>query len=926
MHKKKLIEVAIPIDAINREAAREKSIRHGHPSSLHLWWARRPLAACRAVLFASLVDDPSSNPERFPTEEDQSKERDRLFDLIGNLVKWENSTNSELLDEARHEIRKSCGDDTPPFLDPFAGGGSIPLEAQRLGLHTYASDLNPVAVLMNKALVEVPPGFLGGSPVRPNHDTSPHLEVWSGSQGIAEDVRYYGEWVRQEALRRLGHFYPPVQISSNDGNGEATVIAWIWAHTVQSPNPAWNGHVPLVRSFELSTRRGKEAWVQPIVDGEDFSITFNVCTGPGDVPEGTVGRSGGRCLATGTPIPLEYIREEFRQGRSGVRLMAVVANADSGRIYVSPDDVQVNAAQEAVPTWRPSGEINDNPGHTNVYRYGMTTWDSLFTERQLSMLGMFSDLVSEVSEQVQRDAEEASTGPSTARGLTSAPAVSAAAYRDAISLYLGLCVGKLAAAHNIMSRWRAGEGKSAPAFGRQAMAMVWDFAEVNPFAGAGGDWAGIVNGAASVLERLRPAATAEVEQISAEAIRHDGVLISTDPPYYDNIPYADLSDFFYVWLRRSLSMAFPDECSTLLVPKTQELVASAYRFGGDKKLAENFFESGLSAVFRRLSAAQDPRFPLTVYYAFKQSESSVDGIASTGWETMLKSVLDAGLAIDGTWPLRTEGANRLIAAGSNALATSIVLVCRPREKSAPLATRKEFFEALKRELPSAVRALQHGSIAPVDMAQAAIGPGMAVFSRYSRILEADGSTMSVRSALELINQVLDETIAGTDSDFDGDTRWAVTWFEDCGMDEGDFGRAEQLSKSRNTSVDGLANAGVVTQRPGKVRLTARDELPDTWDPRSDKRLTVWEVTQHLIFRLEHQGEAGAAELLVLVGGVLGETAKELAYRLYLICERRGWAKDAMSYNALVSAWPELTRLAASIGRPGVSSPTQGELL
>lgn len=907
-YKKKLIEVALPLDAINREAAREKSIRHGHPSTLHLWWARRPLAACRAVLFASLVDDPSAHPERFPDEESQAKERQRLFEIIERLVKWENSNDEEVLAEARAEIMASCDGDPPPVLDPFAGGGSIPLEAQRLGLEAHASDLNPVAVLINKALIEIPPLFAGRPPVHPGQAGDARLKTWRGAQGLAEDVRYYGKWMREEAERRIGHLYPKVQLPPEHGGGEATVIAWIWARTVKSPNPAWNGHVPLVRSFALSTKKGKETWVEPIVDTDEQAIRYAIRSGNGQVPNGTINRQGGRCLATSAPIPYDYIRQEFRSGRSGTQLLAIVAEGERCRLYLPATQEHIDAAVVGAP-WRPTGEINDNPGHTNVYRYGMTTWGDLFTDRQLVALTTFSDLVGEARERIRADALAAGL-PDDSTPLRD-HGTGATAYAEAISLYLAAAVDRCVMAGSSLVRWNPVGQKAQHMFGRQAIPMVWDFAECNFFASATGSLGTAIELVADPLGSLSARVAGLAVQRDAQAIRVDEpVVVCTDPPYYDNIGYGDLSDCFYVWLRRSVAGVFPDECSTLLVPKSQELVATPYRFAGDKHAAESFFEEGLGRVFARLCEVQDARFPLTVYYAFKQAESSEGGTSSTGWETMLQSLLDSGLGIDGTWPMRTEMRTRQIAMGTNALASSIVLVCRPRDVSAALATRKEFVAALKAELPAAVRTMQQGNVAPVDLAQSAIGPGMAVFSRYSKVVEADGQPMRVRTALELINQVLDETIAGTDADFDADTRWATTWFEDCGMNEGDFGRAEQLSKSRNTSVEGLARAGIIGQRPGRVWLVPREELPADWDPAADARMTVWEITQHLIRRLEHDGEAAAAALLRQVGSGLGETAKELAYRLYLICDRKGWSKEAISYNGLVTAWPELTRLAA----------------
>ena len=897
--KRKLIEVALPLEAINRESAREKSIRHGHPSTLHLWWARRPLAACRAIIFASYVDDPSAHPEQFPTEEAQQAERERLFRIIEDLVRWENVNNKAVLDAAKAEIRRSCGDDPPPVYDPFCGGGSIPLEAQRLGLTAYASDLNPVAVLITKALIEIPPKFAGRPPVHPDDGSSAKaLGSWTGAQGLAEDVRYYGRWMRDEAERRIGHLYPKVKLPPEHGGGEATVIAWIWARTVRSPNPAWDGPMPLVRSFALSTKKGKETWVQPIVDRENRRIRFEIRQGPG-CPEGTVGRNGATCLATGTPVPLSYIREEGKAGRMGAQLMAIVAEGKRKRIYLPPDDEHERIARSAVPPDDvPDTELPKQALGFRVQAYGMTRHRDLFTDRQLVALTTFSDLVAAARARALGDGGDEE-------------------YASAAAIYLSLAASRLADSNNSLCSWSSARDQTRNLFARQAVPMVWDFVENNPFGHSAGDFGVSVASATDAIRRLPCAARATVTHLDAAALSGDRIAtFITDPPYYDNIGYADLSDFFYIWIRRSLAVITPDILSTILVPKTQELVATPFRFGGDRKAADHHFELGIRRTFTQVGSNQALGFPLSIIYAFKQAEDDgrVDGTASTGWEKMLEGIISARLSVGGTWPLRSERGGRMLSIGTNALASSIALVCRPRPDHAPLATRKEFLAALKAELPTALRHLQQGSIAPVDLAQAAIGPGMAVFSRYSKVVEADGQPMTVRTALGLINQVLDETLAEQEYDFDPDTRWAVAWFEQYGSNPGPYGMAETLSKAKNTSVTGLETAGILESKAGKVRLLDRTELADTWDPASDARLTVWEVAHHLIRVLETGGEHAAADLLRQVGG-LGEGARELAYRLYVVCERKKWAKEALAYNGLVLAWPEITRLASATSPP-----------
>ena len=926
--KRKLIEVALPLEAINKASAREKSIRHGHPSTLHLWWARRPLAACRAVLFASLVDDPSSHPDTFPDEAAQDEERQRLFRLIEELVKWENTTNETVLDAARAEIMKSTDGNPPPVLDPFAGGGSIPLEAQRLGLEAHASDLNPVAVLINKALIEIPPKFAGRAPINPEYRSrAVKSGEWTGAKGLAEDVRYYGKWMRDEAERRIGHLYPKAKLP--DG-GEATVIAWLWARTVTCPNPACGTQMPLVRSFVLSSKKGKEAYAEPVVDNSQKppQISFEVKSGT-DAPEGdgAIGRKGAVCVACKTSVPITYVRSEGQAQRIETQLLAVIAEGNRGRVYLAPSQEHENIADEAQPTWKPDGEMPNNPRWFSPPIYGLKSFADLFTPRQLVALTTFSDLVQEARDKVLKDALE--TNLPEGEGLE-AGGDEARGYADAVAVYLAFALDKSTDYWNTIASWANTGEFIRNCFARQAISMTWDFVEANPMSASSGNFLGAIDWVQKVIKATPASITANVKNADAALLRSSvqNVVISTDPPYYDNIGYADLSDFFYIWLRRSLAGAYPSIFSTLLVPKAQELVATPYRFGGSKKKAQEFFERGLGQAFVRMREAAHSDFPLTVYYAFKQSESeAIDDngigltVASTGWETMLTGLMDAGFQITGTWPTRTERPGRSISQGTNALASSIVLVCRPRPDTAPTATRREFLTALRRELPQALRELQQGNIAPVDLAQASIGPGMAVFSRYAKVLESDGKPMPVRAALAIINQMLDEVLAEQEGEFGPDTRWALSWFEQYSMGEGPYGDAETLSKAKNTSVSGMVEAGILHSRSGKVRLLKRSELPADWDPLTDDDTNIWEATQHLVKRLEEGGEEKAAALLSALGST-AEIARDLAYRLYSLCERKKWAQEALAYNALVSVWPELTKLAANLPQPStVSQPS-----
>ena len=1203
---KKLIEVALPLDAINQAASREKSIRHGHPSTLHLWWARRPLAAARAVIFAQMVDDPSARPNLFPTEAEQQTERERLFRLMEEMVRWENTTNEKVLEQAREEIRESwrrcCADNTghphagelfdpdrlPAFHDPFAGGGALPLEAQRLGLEAHASDLNPVAVLINKAMIEIPPRFAGRAPVNPealpggpSSEGSLVEREWKGAQGLAEDVRYYGQWMRDEAEKRIGHLYPNVAVSEEmvrerpdlkpyEGR-KLTVIAWLWARTVKSPNPAFaDVDVPLASTFMLSTKKGKEAYVEPVIEGRGYRFTVKAGT-PADEEAAKRGtKSGGShssflCLLSGTPMTFEYLRSQGRAGRIGTRLMAVVAEGDRGRVYLSPSDYHEAIARRVQPAWEPELEISHWPGRTNVVEYGLTTFGDLFTSRQLVALTTFSDLVAEAMEQVKEDylgarasrprrgqdalvpgmglagsgareavgsapsdfenagsvrssgvapssqyhrtglphfeagevpqhicfrladslpqsllrerEEELQRLPGTEQqnerrqrieaaldqghgacwlqrpeiatlvrgalchfdgdryrlhgwvimpnhvhvlvtplgdhslsgvvhswksytatrankllgrsgpfwhadyfdrfmrdedhfvttleyihgnpvkaGLCAAPSAwewssyhtwesprggehlavfgeggtpslpgsasttaedrplrdggaGARAYAEAVGVYLAFAVDRLAMTGNNLVRWNGVGQKAQHCFGRQALPMIWDYAEPNFLGTATGSVDAAIACAVDPLLTLSPSASGSATMADAAAQKKSlRRVVSTDPPYYDNIGYADLSDFFYVWLRRSLRSTFPDLFATVAVPKTEELVATPYRHGSKEK-AETFFMSGMTQAMARLSQQAHPGFPVTIYYAFKQSETKGEaGTSSTGWEAFLDAVIRAGFAVTGTWPMRTELGNRMIGMNTNALASSIVLVCRRRQDNAPLATRREFVAALKAELPAALVRLQAGNIAPVDLAQAAIGPGMGVYTRYAKVLDAEGKPVPVRDALALINQTLDETLAEQEGEFDSDSRWALAWFEQQGFGEGEYGVAEMLSKAKNTSIAGIVEGGILASRGGKVHLLRPKELADDWDPTADTRLTVWEVVHQLVRVLESGGETQAAALIKRLGGV-GETARELAYRLYSIADRKGRPSEALSYNALVQSWPEIARLA-----------------
>lgn len=921
MSKKKLIEVALPLEAINAQSAREKSIRHGHPSTLHLWWARRPLATARAVLFAQLVDDPSERADEFRAQAADANiddvdayvaakvdaERQRLFDLITRMVDWDNLGDETLFDQVRAEIMRSTDGHPPAILDPFAGGGTIPLEAQRLGLEAHASDLNPVAVLINKALIEIPPKFAERPPVFPGSEGT--RIGWPKATGLAEDIRRYGEWMRDEAEQRIGHLYPKARLS--DGT-EANVIAWIWARTVTCPNPACGIEMPLVRSWWLGKKKGKEAYVVPAVVGG--KIEYSIGRDPKDAPDkdidGTMhGRTGAVCVACRSAVPTQYIRNEGAAHRLGAHLLAVVAEGRRSRIYIEPTSEQIEASEVAAPDGVPSGALADNPRWFSPPAYGLTEFGDLFTNRQLTALTTFSDLVGEARERVLQDALAAGI-PEGER--LEAGGTDAAAYADAVATYLGIGVSRTTDIGNSLATWSNSRDQTRNLFSRQAVPMAWDFVEASPFARASGDLTVALESMSDVIGRLPATGTAYVAQRDAASRSFDDVLISTDPPYYDNIGYSDLSDFFYVWLRRSLRSIHSELLGTMLVPKAEELVANPYRHGG-KVGAQTFFEDGFQHVFANARVSVLDDYPITVYYAFKQAELEAEGMASTGWETLLSGMLASGWMVTATWPVRSERAGRMISIGTNALASSIVLALRPRPTDAPIIDRRGFLAELKATLPEALRNLQQGSVAPVDMAQAAIGPGMATFSRYARVVEPSGEAMSVRDALRAINGVLDEVLSAQEGDFDDDTRWCVAWFETHGFDVASYGEAETLASAKNASVAALARGGVVSSGGGKVKLFSPEELPADYDPRTDDRISLWEVVLHMARALSDGGLDPAGRILAgaEARGLDMTSAHELAYLLYSLSEKKGLTQAGILFNTLGSSWPEVRAAATS---------------
>lgn len=951
---KKLIEVALPLDAINAACAYEKMPGIGaHPRGIHLWWARRPLAAARAVIFAQMVNDPGYERHlgRGVNKEKAAIERERLFKIIEDLVLWENTNNEEVLARAREEIwtswRETCAlnkghlqatelfnpEKLPAFHDPFAGGGALPLEAQRLGLESYASDLNPVAVTINKAMIEIPLRFAGRPPVGPRpvgeRQTLLH-EDWSGAKGLAEDVRRYGAWLLSEAMKQLGHIYPRIEISRSVAaerpdlahlqGKELRPIAWLWARTVKSPNPAFaHVDVPLVSSFVLSNKEGKEIYVHPVINGESYQ--FNVRSGkPGEEAEnGTkAGKRGANflCLLSKAPISGAYIKSEAKAGRIGQRLMAIVAEGPKSRLYFSPTEEQEAAAKSAIPRWRPEVEFFQQALGFRVGNYGMSKWSDLFTPRQLATLGTLSSLIGSVVEKVKHDAL-AQGVLCDDRGLNSGGS-GAFSYAQSVAVFLAFAVDRCADFSNTVTRWVPGNQKVMNLFGKQAIAMTWDFPEAALLENTVGGFLPAACYIADCIETLPRSGSAgfALQENASTNTTSASKVVSTDPPYYDNIGYADLSDFFYVWLRRGVREIFPNIFATVAVPKAEELVATPARHGGSDS-AESFFLGGMTHAIRRLADQAHPAFPVTIYYAFKQSDTSEEsGTSSSGWETFLAAVLKAGFAITGTWPLRSEQSSRIRGLSSNALASSVVLVCRKRNTDAGTTSRREFIRELNAALPDALMDMTRGGInspvAPVDLSQAIIGPGMAIFSQYTAVLEADGKPMSVRTALQLINRFLAE------DDFDHDTQFCLHWFEGQGWATGKYGEADVLARAKGTSVSGLTEAGVVESGKGDLRLLKWAEMPRDWNPETDTRVPVWEALHQLIRALNQDGETAAGNLLARMPA-RAEPIRSLAYRLYTLCERKGWAEDARAYNELITAWSGVERGASEAGHVGAQA-------
>ena len=916
-YRKKLIEVDLPLEDISSACVNERPQWQKHHATLHRWWARRPVAACRAVVFASLVDDPGT----YLDEPYAQEERQRLHDFISELVKWENTNNENLLAKARYEIAcsvaRSYGETAPTdsdevlrylagrvpaIYDPFCGSGSIPLEAQRLGLRARASDLNPVAVLLNKALIELPPTFHNQPPINPDIDS---LEGWRGTSGLAADIRYYGGWMREEAYKRIGHFYPKAKLANGT---EATAIAWLWVHTVPCNNPACGLPMPLVHSFQLSKKKENKHWIHPIVNKESKTISFIVQNHNTGIPDkGTVrSTTEAFCITCKSPVKLEYVREQARSGNMKEVMAAVVAKGQRGRLFLSPTNDQNRTARSAIPNWKPMNKLPEDPLGFSLHNYGITHWHQFFTIRQLTTLTTFSDLLSEARERIIQD------------GATDV-------YANSLCTYLACAIGKITDIGCKGTRWRVDSAteRIVHAISKQTIHILWDFAEMNPFSSypdSSANWITQVNHIADVVEYLPVTANScEVYQADASATPHavDSPIIITDPPYYDIIGYADLSDFFYVWLRSFLREIYPKLFAGISTPKSAEIIVNRHRFENSRHRFKNLLHKTLQRIRERCSE----QFPTSIFYAYRQQENKQDTGTSTAWETMLNATISAGLQIVSTWPMRTENITSPTSIGKNALASSIVLVCRPRPDTAQNIGLGGFLTALRNEMPAALdRLTREAHIAPVDLAQAAIGPGMEVYSRYSSVkARQDGQLVevSVRDALIKINEEIDRYFAEQEGEFDSETRFCLAWFKQHDFTDSDYGSAEVLAQANNISIDAMRSRVLIAES-GRVQLLPLSAYDDT-HPNAELSLlqiTTWEACHLMVYHLnpgneDGRGIEGAAEIgTAMQNNPTSDpvaSVERLARILYSHYDRQAAAENAYLFNTLVTSWDAIER-------------------
>lgn len=894
--KKKLIEVALPLDEINVACKADKSRNVGTIRNIHKWFAPMPLPAWRALLFASLIDDPGDDEKRA-----------YLLDVVKRLVEHgADAPDEDSLLEARRIIDLQFPDGLPTVMDPFCGGGSTLVEAQRLGLPTFGSDLNPVPVLITRTLTEMLPKFHGYSPLHPE---TPHQEEagqarsrtsrrqtqlfeaatqFEGLEGLIGDVTYYAGVIRDQAWNKLKDLYP-----SPAGD---TPIAWIWARTAPCPNPACGIESVLTTSWWLSKKQGALAWIEPSVsDGKVvLNLAQNQVVGSAPSPPKTARGAAFICLGCGGVIGEKHVREVAQRGDLGLKMLAIVVDGPEGRAWRVPTEIDELAASSARAGELASLSLGDPNQYTAPPRYGLMTIGDLSTARQLQTLSTFAECISDVTDSVIVDGGEPD-------------------YAAAIVTLLGLALGKLAQYLSSLTRIELPDksfGAIHPAFARPDFPMTWDFAEIYAFGDSGPTWMQLVQ----TMSR----AVVQAPRGSGVAVRADArtvkslapSLIATDPPYFDAIPYADLSDFFYVWHRAALKRTHPDLYQTLASPKSGELTAFPWHHGGTRELARNFFIEGFTETFGNLQSSMESTLPMIIVYASKEQKSGRG--EETRWSSILTAMVSAGLEITGTWPIHGTGSTRMRSQGSSAVATYVAMVCRPRPATAGACSLADFNRSLRRELKSAVHDLQAAGILPVDLAQAAMGPGMQIYSRYREVVGQAGDRVPVEQALRLINAALGEVLDEQEGELDPDSRFAVTWWEKYGWDAAPFGEADQLARPQGLEVDGLIRAGVATYpKAGFVSLLGSEQLNRDWVPATDSRPTAWEAVHHLADRLIDGGGVTEAGRLMGQLGLLRDPAQALVYRLHAIAARKGRAKDQERYNALIGSWSDCLAVAAT---------------
>lgn len=909
---KKLIEVALPLQAINAAAKKETKTTNGHPSTFHLWWGHRPYSVARALIFSSLVDDPSSRPDLYPTRAEQDNARRTLFSMIEQLVDWRSSADRKTIGAAQSLLRQSLGDIFPTIVDPFSGRGTIPLEAQRLGCTTIGADLNPVAVLISKALVEIPARFKSSNPVHPDH--APLRESMRGPAALAADVEAYARALLAIATNALHGQYQPVRTPQGE---ELPVLAWLWARTVRCPNPVCNGVTPLIKSNVLSAKAGQSRYLKPTINQELKRVTFSVSTAKSDTFSNVIPKRGATCIFCEQPISLQQLRAEgIKTKLEPHMLLGAVLNANGKKKFVGSQEVSVSAIDPLPPDRNLDHDLTRNSRHMGPTVYGLYRHRDLYTNRQLKALTTFATSVLGLRDQIETDASR--SGMNTdARSLEDG-GTGAAAYADAIITYLAIAISRLADRCSTLVFWQADE-TVGHVFVRSALSMTWDFVEPNPLGDSTGSFHSSVKSVVATLAKLPTDGSSTIVQEDCRELAYpDQCVIITDPPYYDNIPYSDISEYFYVWLREALEPLWPNLFATLGTPKSNELTFDKSRFHGDAEAARAYVTAGFAETFGKWRERANPAFPLVVLYAFRATEaaddsmSSDDQVVSYGWESILASLIGSGFEITGTWPIGTERDNRFRSQGSNALGSSIALICRPRSDGATRCSRVDFLHALRSDLPFAVQRLREASLAATDLQQAALGPGISVFSRYSEVLEADDSVMTVRSALAAINDELAHILLGEIADVDADTHFALSWFDRYGYDNGKYGDADILLKAKNASLRHLEDAGVVVSERGLVRLLSPTELSGDHTRISDR--PTWAQCMFAISALisEDGGEARAAEVIRAIGAAEATRLKDIAYHCYLICDRQKRASDARDFNALVSSWPEIERRASEV--------------